>query len=203
MYGTNLRGVSWKRNTDRRVNRVMPVAKTRKGEDLFLPEVWIDSDDIANQPVVKMERLKVDGQVGKDDGTGTKTNWTEENLLDHMREKAEERFTVDHADAQVVELTVNFTLLGETEEYKEYRGLEKLYMYDLVRVADPRVGMNLQLQVSHIEWDCILERYNSIKVGNVFDYGGRTVFGYSIGPDAIEYEKISTETIRRIISEVE
>ena len=110
---------------------------------------------------------------------------------------------MDHADAQVVELTVNFTLLGETEEYKQYKGLEKVYMYDLVRVEDPRVGMNLQLQVSHVEWDCILERYNSIKVGNVFDYGGRTVFGYNIGADAIEYEKISTETIRRIISEVE
>ena len=202
-YGTNLRGVNWKRNTDRRVNRVRPVAKAADGSDLYLPEQWIDSDDIANQPVIKMERLRVDGQVGKDDGTGTETNWTEANLLDHMREKAEERFTVDHADAQVVEMTVNFTLLGETEEYKQYRGLEKVYMYDLVRVADPRVGMNLQLQVSHVEWDCILERYNSIKVGNVFDYGGRTVFGYNIGSDAIEYEKISTETIRRIISEVE
>ena len=202
-YGTNLRGVNWKRNTDKRVNRVMPVAKAADGSDLYLPEQWIDSDDIANQPVIKMERLKVDGQVGKDDGTGTETNWTEENLLDHMREKAEERFTVDHADAQVVELTVNFTLLGETEEYRQYKGLEKVYMYDLVRVTDPRVGMNLQLQVSHVEWDCILERYNSIKVGNVFDYGGRTVFGYNIGADAIEYEKISTETIRRIISEVE
>ena len=202
-YGTNLRGVNWKRNTDKRVNRVRPVAKAADGSDLYLPEQWIDSDDIDNQPVIKMERLKVDGQVGKDDGTGTETNWTEEDLLDHMREKAEERFTVDHADAQVVELTVNFTLLGETEEYKQYRGLEKVYMYDLVRVVDPRVGMNLQLQVSHVEWDCILERYNSIKVGNVFDYGGRTVFGYNIGSDAIEYEKISTETIRRIISEVE
>lgn len=203
VYGTNLRGVNWKRNTDKRINRVRPVAKAADGSDLYLPEQWIDSDDISNQPVIKMERLKVDGQVGKDDGTGTETNWTEEDLLDHMREKAEERFTVDHADAQVVELTVNFTLLGETEEYKQYRGLEKVYMYDLVRVADPRVGMNLQLQVSHVEWDCILERYNSIKVGNVFDYGGRTVFGYNIGSDAIEYEKISTETIRRIISEVE
>jgi hypothetical protein len=76
-------------------------------------------------------------------------------------------------------------------------------MYDLVRVADPRVGMDLQLQVSHIEWDCIRERYQSIKVGNVFDYGGRTVFGYNIGDGAIEYEKISTETIRKIIGEVE
>ena len=202
-YGTNLRGANWKRNTDKRINRVMPVAKAADGSDLYLPEQWIDSDDISNQPVIKMEKLKVDGQVGKDDGTGTETNWTEANLLDHMREKAEERFTVDHADAAVVELTVNFTLLGSTEEYKQYRDLEKVYMYDLVRVADPRVGLNIQLQVSHIEWDCILERYNSIKIGNVFDYGGRTVFGYNIGADAIEYEKISTETIRRIISEVE
>lgn len=201
-YGINLRGVNWKRNSDRIVNRVRPVAKAENGDDLYLPEQWIDSDG-GTQPVVKMERLRVDGQVGKDDGTGTETNWTEYNLLNHMREKAEERFTVDHADAQVVELTVNFALLGETEEYKQYRGLEKLYMYDLVRVTDPRVGLNMQLQVSHIEWDCILERYNSIKVGNVFDYGGRTVFGYNIGADAIEYEKISTETIRRIISEVE
>ena len=200
-YGTNLRGVNWKKNSDKRINRVMPVAKAADGSDLYLPEQWIDSEG-GTQPVIKMERLKVDGQVGKDDGTGTNTNWTEEALLDHMREKAEERFTVDHADAQVVELTVNFALLGETEEYRQYRGLEKLYMYDLVRVIDPRVGLNLQLQVSHIEWDCILERYNSIKVGNVFDYGGRTVFGYNIGEDAIEYEKISTETIRRIISEV-
>lgn len=201
-YGTNLNGVSWKRDSGQKVNRIMPVAKDEDGNDLYLPEQWIDSEG-GTQPVVKMERLKVDGQVGKDDGTGTDTTWTEEALLDHMREKAEERFTVDHVDAVTVELTVNFTLLGNTEEYREYRDLEKVYMYDLVRVADPRVGMNIQLQVSHIEWDCILERYNSIKVGNVFDYGGRTVFGYNIGTDAIDYEKISTETIRRIISEVE
>ena len=202
IYGTNLNGVSWKRDSGQKVNRIMPVAKDADGNDMYLPEQWIDSEG-GTQPVVKMERLKVDGQVGKDDGTGTDTTWTEEALLDHMREKAEERFSVDHVDAVTVELTVNFTLLGSTEEYREYRDLEKVYMYDLVHVTDPRVGMNIQLQVSHIEWDCIMERYNSIKVGNVFDYGGRTVFGYNIGTDAIDYEKISTETIRRIISEVE
>ena len=202
VYGTNLRGVSWKRNTDKKVNRVRPVAKAADGSDLYLPEQWIDSDG-GTSPVIRMERLKVDGQIGKDDGSGTETTWTEYNLLNHMREKAQERFSVDHADAQVVELTVNFTLLGETEEYKEYHGLEKVYMYDLIRVVDPRVGMNIQLQVSHVDWDCILERYNSIKVGNVYDYGGRTVFGYQIGDDAIAYEKISSETIRKIISEVE
>lgn len=201
-YGRNLRGVSWKRASDRMINRVMPVAKAAGGNDLLLPGLWVDSPNIGSWPVIRMERLQVDGQVGKDDGTGTDTNWTEAALLDHMRDKAEERFSVDHVDALVTELTVNFTLLGETEEYKQYRDLEKLYMYDLVRVADPRVGLDLQLQVSHVEWDCILERYNTIKVGNVFDYGGRTVFGYNIGNGAIDYEKISTETVRKIISEV-
>lgn len=201
-YGKNLRGVSWKRSSDKLINRVMPVAKASDGSDLYLPEQWVDSEDIDDWPVIIMEKLKVDGQVGKDDGTGTDTNWTEETLLEHMREKAEERFTVDHVDALTVEITVNFTLLGETEEYKQYKDLEKLYMYDLVRAVDPRVDLNLQLQVSHIDWDCIMERYISMKVGNVFDYGGRTVFGYNIGTDAIDYEKISTETIRRIISEV-
>lgn len=201
-YGKNLRGVSWKRSSDRLINRVMPVAKASDGSDLYLPEQWVDSENIDDWPVIIMEKLKVDGQVGKDDGTGTDTNWTEETLLEHMREKANERFTVDHVDALTVEITVNFTLLGETEEYKQYKDLEKLYMYDLVRAVDPRVDLNLQLQVSHIDWDCMLERYISMKVGNVFDYGGRTVFGYNIGTDAIDYEKISTETIRRIISEV-
>ena len=202
-YGVNLLGVTWKRKSDGLINRVMPVAKAADGSDLFLPEQWIDSENIDNWPVIVMEKLKVDGQVGKDDGSGTDTNWTESALLDHMRDKAAERFTVDHVDAQTVEITVDFTLLGDTEEYKQYKGLEKLYMYDLVRAVDPRVGLNIQLQVSHIDWDCIRERYIGMKVGNVFDYGGRTVFSYQIGADAIDYEKISTETIRRIISEVE
>ena len=202
-YGKNLHGVSWKRASDQMINRVMPVAKNESGGDLFLPEQWIDSDDIDDWPVIIMEKLKINGQVGKDDGTGTETTWTEENLLDYMREKATERFTIDHVDAQTVEITVDFTLMGDTEEYKQYKGLEKLYMYDLVRAVDSRVGLNIQLQVSHIDWDCIRERYIGMKVGNVFDYGGRTVWGYNIGTDAIEYEKISTETIRRIISEVE
>ena len=201
-YGKNLRGVSWKRSSDKLINRVMPVAKASDGSDLYLPEQWVDSETIDDWPVIIMEKLKVDGQVGKDDGTGTDTNWTEETLLEHMREKAEERFTVDHVDALTVEITVDFTLLGETEEYKQYKDLEKLYMYDLARAVDPRVALNLQLQVSHIDWDCMLKRYIRMKVGNVFDYGGRTVFGYNIGTDAIDYEKISTETIRRIISEV-
>ena len=196
-YGANMRGVTWTRDSDQRINRVVPVAKDASGNDLYLASVWVDSPNGVT-PVVKMERLRVDGQVGKDDGTGTDTNWTEQTLLEHMEEKAEERFSVDHVDAVKVELQVDFTMLGDTEEYKQFKDLQDVYMYDLVRVADPNVGLNLQLQVSQTRFDCILERFIGINVGNVFDYGGRTVWGYNIGNGAIDYEKISLETIRRI-----
>ena len=195
-YGANMRGVTWTRDSDSIVNRVVPVAKDADGNELYLPDMWVDSE--ISWPVRKMERLRVDGQVGKDDGTGTETTWTEQALLEHMEEKAEERFSVDHVDAVKVELQVDFTMLGDTEEYKQFRDLQDVYMYDLIRVADPNVGLDLQLQVSQTRFDCILGRFIGINVGNVFDYGGRTVWGYNIGEGAIDYEKISLETIRRI-----
>lgn len=196
-YGANMRGVTWTRDTDQKINRVVPVAKAEDGSDLYLEDLWVDSPNGVT-PVIRMERLRVDGQVGKDDGTGTDTTWTEAALLTHMEEKAGERFSVDHADAVRVEVKVDFTMLGDTEEYREFKDLQDVYMYDLVRVADPNVGMDLQLQVSETKFDCIMERFIGISVGNVFDYGGRTVWGYNIGNGAIDYEKISLETIRRI-----
>ena len=196
-YGANMRGVTWTRDTDQKINRVVPVAKAEDGSDLYLEDLWVDSPNGVT-PVIRMERLRVDGQVGKDDGTGTDTTWTEAALLEHMEEKAGERFSVDHADAVRVEVKVDFTMLGDTEEYKEFKDLQDVYMYDLVRVADPNVSMDLQLQVSETKFDCVLERFIGISVGNVFDYGGRTVWGYNIGNGAIDYEKISLETIRRI-----
>ena len=202
-YGVNLRGVNWQRKSDSVVNRVMPVAKAEDGSDLFLPEMWVDSATLEDWPVIITERLQVNGQVGKDDGTGTSTVWTEETLLEEMRTKAEERFSVDHVDAVKVEIDVNFTLTGDSEEYKEYRDLEELCMYDLVTVYNSGVGIDQQLQVSRIQFDCIQKRFIGIKVGSVFDYGGRTVFGFNIGNGAINYEKISPEAVKRIIGEVE
>jgi len=202
-YGVNLRGVTWKRRSDAMINRIMPVAKNENGTDFFLDDLYVDSPTLSLWPVVLMERLQVNGQVGKDDGTGTETVWTEETLQEEMETKANERFSLDKVDSIKVEVNVDFTLLGDTEEYKQYRGLEKLYMYDMIHVTDETIGMDLELQVKKIVYDCILKRYKSITIGNEYDYGDRSVFGYNIGNGAINYEKISPEAVKRIIGEVE
>lgn len=200
-YGVNLKGVDEDDNGDKMVTQVIPVAKDEGGNDLYLPEIYVNSELVDHYPVIMQEWLKVDGQVGKEDGTSAGTKWTVESLYEHMREKARERFSVDHADSLNVSVTVNFTLLGDTVEYQQYKGLEKLYMYDLVTVHHPGLDIDLQLQVSEFEWDAIRKRYNSIKLGAVFNYGGRTITGYQIGDGAIDYYKLSQATIDRIIRE--
>ena len=201
-YGTNMKGVTWSRDTDREINRIVPVAKAADGSELFLPGKWVDSADIANRPVIRIKRLSVKGQVGKDDGSEAGTVWTEEALLEEMQTKAEEEFSVKHLDAQSVKLTVDFQLLGDTEEYRQFRGLEIICMYDRVAVQAPQLGLDLQLQVSRIRYDNIRRRYLGVEVGDVFDYDGQIVSGYEIGDGAVYYEKISPAAIERIIREI-
>lgn len=200
-YGHNMKGVRWDRDADSVINRIMPVAKAADGSELYLPEKWIDSPYIENQPVIKAKRLDIKGQVGKDDGSGTGTNWTEEALLEEMRTKAAEEFSVKHVDAEKVKLSLDFQMMGDTEEYRQYKGLEEVAMYDQIGVQMPKMKLDLQLQVSRIRYDCIRRRYLGIEVGDVFGYNGTTVAGYEIGTGAIDYENISQATVERIIRE--
>ena len=201
-YGVNMKGVRLERDVDQTINHILPVAKAADGSELRLPEAWVISPDMDNQPVAKAKKLQIKGQVGKDDGSGTGTTWTEAALLEEMRTKAGEEFSVKHVDAEKIKMTVDFQMLGDTEEYKQFRGLEQVCMYDRVAVQASQLGMDFPLQVSRIRYDSIRRRYLGIEVGDVFDYDGMTVSGYEIGDGAVYYEKISPAAIKRIISEI-
>ena len=197
-YGTNVRGISWKRNIESLVTRVVPVAKDQDGNDLYLPEQYIDSPHINEHPVVYMQRLAVKGQIGKDDGTDTDTKWTAETLYEEMRSKAEERYTVDHADEVYQEITVDFEQLGDTVEFSWLKGLEHVLLYDLVHVQDERVGLETALTVTELEWDYIRQKVTAVKVATVADHGLQTVAGYNIGNNSIGTEKLTEAAITEI-----
>ena len=200
-FGKNLMGVSWTRSDDQQITRVIPVAKDVNGNDLYLPDVYVDSEDIDDYPVIRMEVLSVNGQIGKDDGTGTDTVWTEEALLDEMEAQAEKRFTAGKADQIQVEITIDFTMLGDTDEYKQYKRLEKAILYDIVKVVDERIGLNTQLRVVEVEWDCIREKVNAVKLSNVSGYQGGTVAGYMMLSQSVTEDKIGRATMEQIIDD--
>ena len=200
-YRKNLLGVNAKMNSENLVTSVVPVAKDADGNDFYLDRTvgtetgirWVDSSHIDDYPVIYMERLKVNGQVGKDDGTETATNWTEQTLRAEMQSKAEERFDVDKADQLIHEITVDFEQLGDTDEYKAIRDLEKVLLYDTVIVKDERVGIDTELEVTELEWDIIREKVAAVKLANVNTYGGKNVTGFNVLNNSITGDKLTDD----------
>lgn len=201
-YGKNMLGVTWNRKSDSLVTRVVPVAKAADGSDFFLDNdgaQWVDSEYIDDYPVIRMEWLRVNGQVGKDDGTESATNWTETTLRAEMQRRAEERFSVDKADRVIHEVTVDFEQLGDTEEYRTLKGLETALMYDKVLVINETVGLSVSAEVVEIEYDCIREKIRALKLSNVNAYGGKNVAGFNVINNSITGDKLTDDVGQAIL----
>lgn len=201
-YGVNARGIQWKRSSTNLVNMIVPVAKAAGGEDLYLPEQWVEPTPPSTYPVTIMERLNVAGQVGKDKGTGDGSTWTEEDLLDEMREKAGERFSVDHADQISEEVTIQIEPLENTAEYSWLKGLKNIALYDTVKAYEERIGLEKTLYVSEWEFEFVKEKITGLKLSNIQDFGGRTVAGYNIQSNSISTEKLTDELKNEIVEAV-
>ena len=200
-YRKNMLGVSWNIKTDSLINRIVPVAKDANGDDFYLDNngvEWVDSQYISQQPVIRMERIKVNGQVGKDDGTETATKWTETSLRQEMQRQAEERFSVDKVDQPVHEITIDFEQLGDTDEYKALKGLEQALMYEKVIAIYEDIQLSVETEVTEIEYDCIRQKLKSLKLSNIVYYGGKNVSGSNIFFNSITSDKLTDDAADEI-----
>lgn len=64
------------------------------------------------------------------------------------------------------DITVNFVALWQTEEYKDVANLEKVSLCDTVTVIYPDLGVTEKLKVKQTDYNVLLERYNSISLGD-------------------------------------
>ena len=200
-YKKNMVGVNWAKKSDNLITRVVPVAKAEGGENLYLPELWVDSTYINQYPIIKMEQLSVKGQVGKDKGLGDDSTWTETDLLNEMRAKAEERFSVDKVDQIVHEVTVDFAMLGNTYEYARLKGLESVLLYDSVTVIDEEIGLNVTLDVTEMEWDAIKQKIVSLKLSNAI-INAVSVTGYNVQNKSIGLNKLSDDVMNEVMGQM-
>ena len=194
LYGNNMKGITWKESTDNLVTRIVPVAKDEDGNDLYLdPVKWVDSEDINSWPVIYMERMKVNGQVGKDDGTETDTTWTAETLREEMAAEAQQMFDVDQCDKALEEITIDFVMLGETVEYAWMKDLESILLYDTVIAVNERTGISVSMTVSEIEYDIVKEKVTGAKVKNIKHYAVKNVAGMNVLDNTITAEKLTDD----------
>lgn len=193
-YGSNLNGVQWSRNVESVITRIVPRCNLKSEGYLYLDQIFVDSPHIDEYPVHRVEMLNTGYTIGSEyeKQDGSKEKWTEETAKAQMLKDAKNRFDKDHVDSVSVTLEVEFMLLGDTEEYSQYKGLQRVNLYDLIRVDMGRSGMVATAQVTEYEYDCLLDRYNSICIGNVNTFS-RKVAGYNITQGSIGFGKLTPE----------
>ncbi len=70
------------------------------------------------------------------------------------------------ADLPTVNIAVDFVLLQNTEEYKDYAVLEEIFLGDVVTVVNKKMNFSKKAKVISYEYDSLLKRYNKIELGD-------------------------------------
>jgi phage minor structural protein len=159
-YAKNLTGIEYKVDTTNLVTHFIP-----KGFDgLLLPEKYVVSPlSEKYKPIVKRKLLELEDVKSK------KVSPTQEDAVDHeqalalLREKSEKAFELG-ADKPEITCTVAFIDLSQTEEYKYYAVLEKIYLGDTVGVQYK--GINILTRCVGYTYDCLQNRYIHVELGN-------------------------------------
>ena len=161
--GKNMLGVERQENIENVATRVAPIAKDSKGQIVWMNNngsKYLDSTHINDYASPRLEIFDTGLQIGKDGVTA-------DNVQAKLLEAAQKRFSDDKVDLPEVTMTVEFISLGDTEEYKQYRDLDKVYLYDIITVKDPEKGYNYSAQVIGVEHDILTGMLNSVTIGSL------------------------------------
>lgn len=159
----NLLGVNCTRNLDGVVTCVAPIGKTAKGEIVWLNyngKCYIESPHIEEYSHPRIEIYDTGLQVGKDGVTA-------DNIQSKLLEAGQKRFSDDEVDIPEVTMTVEFISLGDTEEYIQYRGLDKVYLLDILTIKDTEKDYNYSAQVIGVKHDILTGMLLSVTIGSL------------------------------------
>ena len=218
--GLNLLGIEREENIENVITRVAAYGRDADGDLVWLNNNgnrYVDSTHINDYARPRVELydtgIYITGakeaeelhEQGRDNEIVTADNINAKILA-----KAQERFTKDEVDVPEVTMNIDFVSLGDTEEYKQYRDLDKVFLYDIVHVKDKRRDYNYSAQVIGVEHDVLTGALLSATIGNLTTWDGvRKVANWqvpeidgsiirlhSITSSQYAYESITTEAIK-------
>ena len=152
-YGKNLSTLEQDRNCADVYTGVFPYWKSYDGETVMLQERIINAGGTYN--FVRILPLDLSQKF---DAAPSE---------EQLREAAEKYMVNNQIGVPDVSWTVQFVQLEQTEEYKGMALLERVLLGDTISVVFPRMNVNASARAVKIDYDPILERYNSVTLGKV------------------------------------
>lgn len=121
---------------------------------LTLPEKVLHAATAANFPFNRTIPLDLSGSY--------ETQPTEAQL----RSAATSYMERNNIGIPKVSITLDVAALWQSEEYKDIACLEAVNLCDTVTVTFPKLGIDVEAKVTGLIWNVLLERYDSITIGD-------------------------------------
>ena len=169
----NMLGVERSENIEDTITRVAPVARDASGDPIWLNyngKKYVDSIHINDYPYPKLEIYNTDLRIGEN-------GVTTDNVQAKLLEAAQKRFSEDEVDVPAVTMTIRFVSLGDTEEYAQYRDLDKVYLYDILHIKDTDRGYSYSAQVIGVEHNILTGILESVTIGTPKKWDGTRKIG--------------------------
>ena len=161
--GKNLTGIKYDLDMTNVVTRIMPTGQDKDGNVLYLPEVYIDSENISQYPAPKWYHLPI---AECREVTEGEEAMTKSECYEALREAAQTEFDKG-CDLPDITLTVEFIDVNDTEEYAGYRFLKDIFLGDTVRVIAGRIGVEVSMRMTEYAYNCLTRQYEKMTLGTI------------------------------------
>lgn len=155
--GKNLTGIEHSEDWSSVVNRIMPIGKNDDGDTLYLNGKTSLTGTSSALYVTKSPTGMPFWRTAvlQDDECNTVTKL--KNAANAEYEKG--------CHEPIISVSVDFELLGESEEYAQYRKLQGVFLGDTIRVSSLLADIDVPIKMTQYTYDCLTERYTSMTLG--------------------------------------
>lgn len=168
LYGKNIKkdGIQEEVDTREVVTRIFP--KACNGYKSTNP---VDSELINKYPTVKIATMTFDDVKMQQDASeedranGVIICETQKELDKALEEKCRQQYE-SGIDKPKLSMSVEIVLLENTEEYREYKELEKVGLGDTVHCKHSKLGITTDARVIELEYDCLKRKTTQVELGD-------------------------------------
>lgn len=168
LYGKNIKkdGIQEEVDTREAVTRIFP--KAYNGYKSTNP---VDSELINKYPTVKIATMTFDDvKMQQDASEEDRANGiiickTQKELDKALEEKCRQQYE-NGIDKPKLSMSVEIVLLENTEEYREYKELEKVGLGDTVHCKHSKLGITTDARVIELEYDCLKKKTTQVELGD-------------------------------------
>jgi phage minor structural protein len=160
-YAKNLAGIDMDVDIDDVVTHVRPIGQKKNGSPLYLAadDGLVACPNADNYAFQRIYPLDVDDAAVTDE--------VSESVALARLSQAANDFIASGIDMPSVNARVNFETIGNAPRFEQYRGLQRVFLYDTITIYHPRLNINMLAQVSRVKWDGLREKIIDMEMGDM------------------------------------